>query len=628
MPHRLLCLLTSVLLCAGCALQRAPLQADPDAPPAPPSARTQPTDAETGTETGDREVADEPSPQTAAGQADAESADPLAATAVDGNDSGNTVGRNLSPRQRAQVQFQVMAGEMAAGRDQPGLASEAFLRALELVPDAELAARTTQLALGAGRFDVGEAAARRWLEIDPTALEAREVLARLALQSGAEQTLYEHARAIIYEHPGGPEDGFRHVALLLSADAENGDAVLRLMDRLVAGAPELAGAHYARALVALRQERLELAEAAARQALALRPDSRDYTLLLIGVLTRDDRAAQADPLAQGLLAQAENDAQRGEIHMTYARLLLDAGSREHARRQIESALGADPENHDARYALGIMSMTDGDLDQAERFFMPLTRDGDRGGDAWYQLGRIAEARGNSELALEHYRKVVTGSQAIEAAVRQAAVMTQLGRVDEGRGLLEQLRRQFPPLGPRLTRAEAEMLVEANLDSAALGIYETALENAPDDPNLLYGRSLVYEKLGRFPEAERDLRAILEHDPDNPRALNALGYMLTVNTDRYKEARKLIESALRQEPDDAAVIDSMGWVLFKLGEAEAARGYLERALAMADDPEISAHLGEVLWSLGERDRARTIWDQALSRDPGHRVLRETVDRLTR
>lgn len=543
-------------------------------------------------------------------------------------DAPLSAGIPLTPQQRNQLQVQIMAGEMAAGRGQPGVAAEAFLRALALQPDPALAARATQLALVSGRLKTAESAASRWLQIQPNALEAREVLARLALEREDTAAAYDQALAIVEGHAGGPEEGLRHVALLMSSDADHGDEVMQLMDRLVAGFDELAGAHYARALVAMRFDRLDQAEASARRALSLRPASRDYRLLLVGVLTRDGRSDQADPLIAGLLGEAENAGQRGEIHMTYARLLLDAGNRDHARTQIRAALDAEPDNQDARYALGVMAFTDGELDAAEGYFTPLTADVDRGGDAWYQLGRIAEARRDLPLALDHYRKVVTGNQAIEAAVRQASVMTRLGQADEGRNLLDQLRRQFPPLGPRLTRAEAEMLVEANLDEAALGVYKSALTHNADDESLLYGRSLVYEKLGRFPDAERDLRRILEQDPENPRALNALGYMLTVNTTRYDEAHRLIEAALRQDPDDAAVIDSMGWVLFKLGQPDAALRYLERALAKADDPEISAHLGEVLWTLGQQERAREVLERALTRDPDHRVLRETVDRLMR
>ena len=43
--------------------------------------------------------------------------------------------------------------------------------------------------------------------------------------------------------------------------------------------------------------------------------------------------------------------------------------------------------------------------------------------------------------------------------------------------------------------------------------------------------------------------ILEQDPDNVRALNALGYTLADRTERYEEALQYISKAYAQEPDD-------------------------------------------------------------------------------
>jgi tetratricopeptide (TPR) repeat protein len=533
----------------------------------------------------------------------------------------------LTQEQQMQVQFHIMAGEMAAGRGQPGVAAEAFVKALELAPDAALAGRATQLALSAGDTGTAKQAARRWLELEPSSMDAREVLSRLALRDEDLEEVYTQSLEMIRGHAGGPSEGFRHVALLLSMEPEAGPRALEVLDRLVTQYPKLAGAHYAHALVALRFDRLDAAETSAREALRLKSDGRDETLLLIGVLVRKGGLPEADTLVARLLKKAKGE-ERAEVRMTYARLLLDASQREHARTQLRETLKEDDKNQDARYALGVMAFTDGEYEQAEALFAPLAADPERGGDASYQLGRIAEARRQWDKALAHYRKVNTGGQAIEAAVRQAAVLTRLGNAVDGRAMIDQLRRQFPPLAPRLTLAEAEMLLDAGLDQEALSVYDQALQKTPEDSGLLYGRSLVHERMGRFPQAEADLRRILATDKEDARAMNALGYMLAVNTDRYEEARKLIEAALQRSPEDAAVIDSMGWVLYKLGRLEEARGYLERALAKAADPEISAHLGEVLWALGQREQARAVWDKALARDPEHRVLRDTVERLTR
>jgi tetratricopeptide (TPR) repeat protein len=455
-------------------------------------------------------------------------------------------------------------------------------------------------------------------------MDAREVIARLSLRAGDLQETYDQGFAIIDGSAGGPADGFRHVALLLSAEPDKKDDVEGVMKRLVATQPELAGAHYALALVALRYEDFALAEASARKSLELQ-DSRESKLLLVGVLVRQSKLDESDKLMGDLIGTAKEPS---DLRLTYAKLLLEAGEREHARAQLLDTVKADPKNEDAAYALGVLAFNDGKLDEAEKYFKPLASNPDRGVDAEFQLGRIEEARKKYPEALAHYEKVVSGGQAIDAAVRRAAVMTRMGKVEEARASLDQIRKQFPPLGVRLTLAEAEMLSDADRFDDALSVYGGALEQNPEDADMLYGRSLVYERMNKFTLAEADLRRILKTDPEDARAMNALGYMLVVNTKRYDEARKLIGRALELSPDDAAVIDSMGWVEYKLGNAEVAKTWLQKAINRMPDPEIAAHLGEVLWTLGEKDQARAVWDKALAREPDHRVLLDTVDRLTR
>ncbi len=533
----------------------------------------------------------------------------------------------LTRQQTMQAEFHLMAGEMAAGRGQHDLAAEAFLRALENYPDPDLARRATQLALSSNNPDLARRTSAKWLELEPNALDAREVLARMALAQGDIEETYAQCLEIINGHPGGRSEGFRHAALILSADPSANPAMLDIFDRLVAVNPEVSGGHYARALIALRLQAYPEAEASVRKALEIEPKSQDYQLLLVGVLVRADDVAQADSVVRGLLKQTKGD-QRDEVRQAYARLLLEAGHRNASREQFQQALKENPKNNDARYALGIMALTDSELDEAQAMFEPLSKDPERASDAHYQLGRIAESRREYEKALRHYEKVHTGALAIESAVRQATVKTQMGRVNEARVGLQDLRRRYPPLGPRLILAEAEILMNANLNAEALSVYGAALEDRPGDIDLLYGRSLVHERSGDFDSAEADLRSILAQDGEDARALNALGYMLVVNTDRYEEAHKLIGSALDFAPDDAAVIDSKGWVLFKLGRPTEARSYLEKALAKTPDPEISAHLGEVLWTLGEHEQAREVWNKALIRDPDHAGVLEAIERLTR
>ncbi|MEC7378404.1 MAG: tetratricopeptide repeat protein, partial [Pseudomonadota bacterium] len=124
----------------------------------------------------------------------------------------------------------------------------------------------------------------------------------------------------------------------------------------------------------------------------------------------------------------------------------------------------------------------------------------------------------------------------------------------------------------------------------------------------------------------DLRRIIEQEPQNAVALNALGYILTTRTDRLREARGYIEQALKLDPENPAILDSMGWVLFLEGRLDAALDYLARAWDAYPDPEVAAHYGEALWMSGAEDQARIIWQEGLEQDGNHEVLRETIDRL--
>lgn len=524
----------------------------------------------------------------------------------------------------ANAQFHVMAGEMAANRQQPLVAAQEFLQALAIQPDPELAERATRLALAARDTGLSMQAARRWLEIEPAALEAREVIARLSLDAGDLKEVEAQAQAIIDGHAGGPDEGYRHVALLLSQTGnEHAAAVTALMQKLAAQKPKSAGAQHALALVALRFDNRQLAEQSARRAVELSGHSQDEVLLIVGTLVRSKRLDETDALIDKLTAK---NPQAAAVRYGYARLLLEAGHRDAARSQLEKALRIDPKLDDARFALGVLAVSDKQYPQAEQHLKPLLT-GPRSQEAALQLGRLEETRKDYVKALQYYDRVTSGMPAVDALVRRAHVLGELGRLQEGAALLRDAREQVPQLAPRFYRAEADLLIEHDADAAALDVLTEAIGEYPDDQELVYARSLIHERMGQVELAEQDLRGLLQSDPDNVHALNGLGYMLLTNTTRLEEASKLIRRAHELQPDDAAITDSLGWVEFKLGRTEEALKWLQQAYDKYPDPEVAAHLGEVLWTLGEKERARGIWDKSLIDDPEHKVLRETIQRLT-
>lgn len=521
--------------------------------------------------------------------------------------------------------YHVLAAEMAAGRNQPELAASHFLSASQATGDTRLAARATALALAADNQELARRAASHWLTLDPQDGTARELLVRLHLRAGELAETLKHAQVLASGHAAGIDDGLRAVALLLRQETSYADAALVVMHQLAAPHQDRPGTHYAVGLLALSVGKLNLAQSAAEQALKLEPTHAEAGLLLASSLVKLNRLDAADEQIQKMLKRSADPV---ALRLGYAKLLLDAEANDRAAVQLNKVIAEAPDNEDARFALGVLELKRGNLDQAKPQFRALMNSGERRSEAAYYLGRIAQAEGEPAQALKWFEQVNSGNNVVDAAVRRASLLASMDRLDEARYLLMQLRRQVPRIERQVLLTEAELLTRAGAYDEALALFESALEGYPDDPDLIYGRSLVYEQRGEIELAEQDLRTLIEADAEDARALNALGYMLAVHRpQRLREAHQLVGRALALTPDDAAVIDSMGWIEFRLGNTQAAYELLKQAYAKLEDPEIAAHLGEVLWQLGRQNEAREIWTAALATDPDHRVLTETVRRLT-
>ena len=148
---------------------------------------------------------------------------------------------------------------------------------------------------------------------------------------------------------------------------------------------------------------------------------------------------------------------------------------------------------------------------------------------------------------------------------------------------------------------------------------------PGNQALLYARGLVAAELKLVDVMEADFKSLIEIEPENASALNALGYTLADQTDRLQEARGYIGRALELRPKDPYIMDSMGWVEYRLGELDLARTLLTEAYQVNGDVEIAAHLGEVLWELGEAEKARDVWLEAIGIDSDNPILLETLER---
>lgn len=521
------------------------------------------------------------------------------------------------------AQYHILAGELAAQRGMAQVAVQHYVAALQYTSNKNLARRTTRMALFAGQPKAAYQAASVWANLAPDSLDAHRTAARLALMAGDGSALLALSRGVITT-AATPADGYGLLSNIFSGRPDHADLAVKTLSQLVRGNDDSPAAWYALGLVALRYNRIDTAAMAAQHAITLAPSWDKAVLLRAATRIQLGQPARAQALVAAMSGSA---VQRSEYHISLAQLLLDAGQMSAALSEFERALELSPNNSQARYGLAMLALNQGALERSAAALKHLYRNGQRTQQAAYYLGMINERRQAYAAARKWYERVSTGSHAFDAKVRAAIIQAKQGNLAAARSEISLLLERYPAMADRLYVAEGRMLFRAKRYQDALVVYDHAIERLPKDVDLLYGRSIVLEKMGQIEAALNDLRHILELKPGGTRAMNALGYMLTNHSTRYQDALDYISRALAADPGSPAILDSMGWVQYRLGHFDKALDYLRRAYEAFQNPEMAAHYGTVLWKTGQHDKARRIWRKALDTHPEHELLNETIKKLT-
>lgn len=567
---------------------------------------------------------------------------------------------------RVAVDSAVLRGRLALDDERPEDATAHFVEAARLADDAALAERATRMAHELGLTDLGLEAVERWRTLAPDDTRAHWFAGVFHTRKGrVDRAVEAFDRLIASAASEEPGSALALVVEALASEPDTADAT-RIMQRLTERYPDTAEGHFGLARLALRSGNFELALENAATATELDPEWVDAQLLHARTLLTAGRIERSLELAAALAD--EHDA--AEVQLQYAELLLSAGRSEQAEMRLEALLDENPGMPEAIRALGFLKLTTERYDEARQHFNTLRGHDDYRNEAFYYLGRIAEQREAYLQATRSYSRVTEGTNAVEAQVRTALItLAQMNDLDGALRHLEEFGNANPRFSSDMLLARGQLLLEAGEPERAMQVLEDALAERPDDDaleqahvqmhvilarnaagngrtedalawvdtgleqypgnvSLRYQRALVLQQQQRMRRALNVLESLAEESPDNAMVLNALGYLLTDHFDRHTEAREYIQRALALNPDSPAIIDSMGWVLYKLGDYEAALGYLRRAYRLETDPEIAAHLVDTHWALDQRDTARELLSTALERSPDSPHLQEVRERIGR
>jgi tetratricopeptide (TPR) repeat protein len=525
--------------------------------------------------------------------------------------------------------FYTVTGEIALARGEPRVAALQYAAAAASETDTELVKRAAAVTADTLQPTLTAGVAARWIYLDPKSLDAQRSAAKAALALFKLDEAAAHYRIVLLNSPAGMDAEFADLEADLSAE-ESSFAARQLADRLESFFPSSPAALRLQGITAMRADDPAAAVRSLTAALAADPKDEGkpaarkellQTLARARILAGDVE----EPLKASEARLKSEDTSSNRFD--YAVLLLTAQREEEAGEQLQ-ILARDPESKAvALRLLGLLEFQQGHLDAASAKFRQLLTTGKLSDDAFYYLGLIADRNEDPERALRLYAQVQNGENAVPALLRAATLLHTHGASSAAEELFDRLIEDEPLRAPEILTARARTYALSHDFPKAFATLEKGVTQYPDSMELRYATASMYEDQGQIPAALRELTLVLKTRPNDPAAMNALGFTLADHDKDLSRARKLIEHAYAAAPRNAAILDSLGWVLFRQGRATEALPYLTAAYSDDHDGDIAAHLGEVLWQLGQQEEAARVWSEASALDPDNHLLKSTRQRLS-
>ena len=522
------------------------------------------------------------------------------------------------------VVFDVLSGEFAGTRGSLVDAANYYMRAARQNRGAEIADRAAHIALYAKHYKDALEAVDIWRQAGQPGMEAQRIAAVANLKLGRMDAASQAFDAYLFVDGKLNSQSMNAFAVILSHHKDDA-GILKMLSQLDAKHPGQALLLLQLGRYQARMQQHEKALATAAQILKLEPDASAAYLLKAQVYSAQNKTAKALSAVAAALDKRPND---NRLRLQYARMLVQLKKYDDAWEEFMQLRLNKPDDSGVLLSLALLSVETNKQLLAKEYFKELIEKKQHLSQAHYYLGRIDQSDKLFEEAQQHYLLVKSGEFVLDAKVRRAGLLAETGQPEAALKILQQLLANGdlePNIKSRLYLAQGEILRQAKRMQDAMNVYTQALQKMPDNSDILYARALTAEKLNQLDITEADLLKVLQHEPENANALNALGFTLADRNKRLQEAKNYILKAAELLPNDPAVLDSLGWLHYRLGEYDEAIKWLKKAFSHYKDAEIAAHLGEVLWENGQNKKAQQVWQQGLELNAENLVLQKTLKR---
>jgi len=289
---------------------------------------------------------------------------------------------------------------------------------------------------------------------------------------------------------------------------------------------------------------------------------------------------------------------------------------------LELLVALDPSDINLKVRLGLLYSEMTKYNEAIKAFKDVLEVVPESDKILYYLGALYQQMNNVDKAVEHFKKIQPVSPLYgDASVQIAQVYSGLAREDFVSGKSEKIAsfhsyidqrvKEHEELGLELKMVEAGFYDDTFQYPKAIEILSSYQANKNFTDSHSYYLASVMEKNGQFKDARVMIQKILERDPNNPHALNFLGYSYLEKNENMDVAFEYISKAVKLKPEDGYIRDSLAWYLYTVGKYNEALKEAKKAFDLVKtDAIIAKHLAKIYQSLNNLDKAHEYYAEAL------------------
>lgn len=284
---------------------------------------------------------------------------------------------------------------------------------------------------------------------------------------------------------------------------------------------------------------------------------------------------------------------------------------------LETLSSLDPDNFNLKLKLGVLYADSQNLESAINIFKEILEKIPNSDKVLYYLGTLYEQNNQDEKSIKYLSKIKPSSKLYnESNIQIARILNKKAlEKDDQLAALESFitkqQKQSDELSLELNLILVNHFEVKSSYNKAIVLLESLKENKFYQEDHDYYLASLLEKDNRLNDARDVIKMLLVKNPDNPHALNFLGYTLLEKGEDLDLAFKYISKAVSLRPNDGYIRDSLGWYYYKVGEIKKAYKEIKKASSLTkNDAVITKHLAIVYQEMKRFDQAQKYFVLAL------------------